>query len=467
MADFRNKGKSKGAMVEDVAITEDTLTSRGGLTLFVRYLSQIGIFPILEGLFGALRKSKKGLGVADMFKQILCFLVDGTSHHLVRFDSLKRDPGYAAAMESNEEDLLSSHSVKRFLGAFSWGRTWAFRNLMMRLFIWRLNRVKPKVIELGIDTMVMDNDEAKKREGVHFTYKKVKGFHPLQMTWDRFVIDAVFRGGRKHGNHGETVSKMIRRVVKAIREGYGKDVVIIIRLDSGFFDQDIFAVIDELDILYTCSGKLYPDIKKYVGSCEKESWDRYQSGKRTWDLLEFGDRRGRWDKFRRAIFTRLDYGEDQCVLEFSRPDSVIYTNIGLDGEKEAALMSACEVEDLSAAFIVGLHHGRGRDELVHRSLKEFGPEALPFRRFSCNTAFYYVMLLGLFLFECFKEDVCAEVVPITSYPNTVRRTVIDIAAKFATSGRRRILKVTRAVWTNLNFPRLWERAGAATPLPVF
>ena len=26
-------------------------------------------------------------------------------------------------------------------------------------------------------------------------YKRVKGFQPLQVTWDRYVIDAVFRGG--------------------------------------------------------------------------------------------------------------------------------------------------------------------------------------------------------------------------------------------------------------------------------
>lgn len=44
------------------------------------------------------------------------------------------------------------------------------------LFLWRLRIGKPKVIKLGIDTMVMDNDEAEKREGVEPTYKKVKGF---------------------------------------------------------------------------------------------------------------------------------------------------------------------------------------------------------------------------------------------------------------------------------------------------
>ena len=42
---------------------------------------------------------------------------------------------------------------------------------------------KPPVVILGLDTMVMDNDDAPKRHGVKPTYKKVLGSQPLQMTW--------------------------------------------------------------------------------------------------------------------------------------------------------------------------------------------------------------------------------------------------------------------------------------------
>jgi hypothetical protein len=51
------------------------------------------------------------------------------------------------------------------------------------------------IIELGIDTMVMDNDDASCRHGVKPTYTKKKGFQPLQMNWGNFIVDAVFRGG--------------------------------------------------------------------------------------------------------------------------------------------------------------------------------------------------------------------------------------------------------------------------------
>ncbi|TIH12015.1 hypothetical protein D0S45_19440 [Marinifilum sp. JC120] len=86
------------------------------------------------------------------------------------------------------------------------------------------------MVELNIDTMVMYNDQAPKRHGVKPTYKKVKGFQPLQMTWGRYIIDAVFRGGDKHSNNSDTVEKMIRHVVRMIRTRYSESVPIIIRM---------------------------------------------------------------------------------------------------------------------------------------------------------------------------------------------------------------------------------------------
>jgi hypothetical protein len=39
----------------------------------------------------------------------ILFFVDGASRHLVYFDNLKEDSGYAGAIESDSKSLLSSH----------------------------------------------------------------------------------------------------------------------------------------------------------------------------------------------------------------------------------------------------------------------------------------------------------------------------------------------------------------------
>ena len=446
-----------------VEITSDTLTGRGGLALFSRYVRSIEIFPHLDRLFGSVRKSSKGLAVTALFHQLFCFFLDGTSRHLVRFDDLKEDEGYAAAIETRPEAMASSHAIKRFFGAFRWPRIWLFRRLLLRLFLWRLRLKAPKAVVLGIDSMVMNNDEARVRHGVQPTYKRVKGFAPLQMTWGRLLIDAVFRGGKKHSNSGQSTAEMIRHVVALVRKHYRHDVPILFRLDGGFFDQKLFHLFEELRVGYVCTGKLYDDIKAYAAQAPAPVWSSYSTPRQVWRYLEFGDRRGTWKKGRRALLTRPLAEDGQWLLEFARPDTLLYTNLGMGEEIDLTLQRAGLDHWTEASHVIGLHHGRGGDELVHRALKEFGSETLPFKRFAPNAAFYYTMAVAFFLYECFKEDVTEPAVPITSYATTLRRTVIDFAAKIVRTGGRTILKVTRATWNQLQIPTLWELSRSPPP----
>ncbi len=454
------QGKGKTNRITSVGITKDTLTSRGGLSLFGRYIEGIGIRPTFDRLFGSMRKNGKGQPIDAIMKQVLCYFMDGTSRHLVHFDRLKEDAGYAGAIESAPERLVSSHAVKRFFNAFSGVRIWLFRRLLQGLFLWRLTVTRPAVIELGIDTMVMDNDEAEVRHGVQPTYKKVEGFQPLQMTWGRVIVDAVFRGGKKHSNHGDTVEEMVRHVVRKIRKQYRTDVPIIFKMDSGFFDQDLFAVFEELCVGYVTSGKLYDDIKETVHHRDGSAWRQYQTKEQVWDYVEFSDRRGSWKKSRRAIFCRPRQEGAQLLLEFARPDTILYTNLGVGEAIDEQLTRAGQTGKMTAEGVIALAHGRGCDELVHRGFKDFGHEELPFKRFAPNAAYYYLMEVAFFLFECFKEDVCAGVVPVTAYAATVRRTVIDCAAKLVHTGGKIILRVTGATGKALKFDVLWQRSGS-------
>ncbi|MDI6890634.1 MAG: hypothetical protein QMC83_06815 [Thermodesulfovibrionales bacterium] len=165
---FKSKEK-----ITKVEVTGDTLTGRGGMALFVRYLSSVNIYALLLEKFSWIRRSMKGLPVWNIFKQIICFFYDGTSRHLVYFDQLKKDEGYAAVIENSPEEMVSSHQVKRFFRAFSLVAGMIFRRILKRMFIWRLKIQKPKVINLTLDPMVIDNNEAKERHEVEPTYKKL------------------------------------------------------------------------------------------------------------------------------------------------------------------------------------------------------------------------------------------------------------------------------------------------------
>jgi hypothetical protein len=452
--------------ISDVQATSERLTGRAGLAFFVAYLHGIQIFSLLDRFFGSLRKSKKGTDIIELFKQMFCFMMDGTSRHLVYFDHLKSDAGYAGSIETATKEMASSHTIKRFFKGFSFVRVYLFRRLLHNLFIWRLKIVQPLVIELGIDTMVLDNDDADCRHGVKPTYKKKKGFQPLQMNWGRYFVDAVFRGGDKHSNHGDTVEKMIRHMVNKIRKSYRMDVPIIIRLDSGFFDQKIFEVCEELHVGYICGGKFYKDIIELGNSAT--CWQNFASSKKKdiWEYTEFGSKRGSWKKFRRALYCRLLNKDKQLYLPGTRPDTVIITNLGLGGGIDELLEETGNGHYLSCDTILACYHERGSDELANRALKNFGHEQLPFKHFNPNSAWYYIMLVGHFLFESFKEDVASPVISVNAYADTVRRQFIDIAGKIVSHSGKIILKVASACFERLQLSRLLNRCSQSPVLQI-
>lgn len=458
------KKKTQTNRIAKVTATDDVMTGRGGLALFTRYVTNLGVLSLLNNRFGTLRQSAKGLSVTKLFLQIFCFLFDGTSRHLAYFDHLAKDQGYAATLETDKNDMASSHTVKRFFGLFAWCHAGLFRIILNQLFVWRLKIEMPRIIQLAIDTMVMNNDEALKRHGVQPTYKKKKGFQPLQMIWKNFIVDAVFRGGKKHSNYGNTVINMIRRMIPLIRRACGDTVFIVIRMDSGFLDEKILAVLDELKVGFIVSGKMYQTVKEYVGQQSEEDWERYHHETQSWDFLEFEWGCDSWEYAYRTFYTRPVYENCQGLLEFARPDNVIITNLDVESPVLAPLTEAERACWLKPETIIASHHQRGADELPHRGLKDFGFEQLPFKRFAANSAFYYCMLIAFLLFETFKQDVLHEVIPVTSYATSVRRKLVDISAKIVTTSHEIILKVSKHVMETLQFSTLWNRCKQVCPI---
>ena len=104
---------------------------------------------------------------------------------------------------------------------------------------------------------------------------------------------------------------------------------------------------------YVCGGKLYKGVQDYLGSLDASCFKDYNKGDQTWDFVEFGDKPGSWSRYRRAIFCRPTYENRQGLLEFSRPDTLIYTNLGMGQVVDAQLRAAGKEELLSLKVVSG------------------------------------------------------------------------------------------------------------------
>lgn len=454
--------------ISKVDITTEKISGRGGLCFFLRYVANLMFYSLFEKHFSFLRVSAKGLPVYQFIKQLLAHFVDGTDMSMSSFDRRKDDLAYAAVLENTPEQMASSHQIKRVFRKLALVGNRVYRKLLHQLFVWRLTKEKPSIIILFGDTMVLNNDDAKGREGVEPTYKKKKGFQPFHICWDSYLIDVVFRSGSVHSNHGCDVIKSVAQITRLIRKKYA-DVPIILLTDSGFLDDANFRYFEErLKIHYICAGKQYKDLKEYVGQISPQAYQTFLKGNQSWQYTEFSNRLKTWLKFRRCIFTTLETEVDgQLNLEFTKTDGFIYTNLGANEELSDKLIKAGGQHYLTAEGIIELNHRRGKGELAHRSIKEFATkEQLPFERFGMNRAYYYFLVISHFLYEAFKRDTLEDIIPVSCYPNTFRRRLIDFAVKIVSTGGHIILKVTQCVFDQLQLKLLWQRVNMSEPILV-
>jgi DDE family transposase len=450
-----------GTKITKIGITNDKISARGGLPLFLRYIDKIGLYGVVSNtIISFLTVNNKGLQLKQFLKQIFAFFIDGTNMSISGFDILKNDEGYTAILENQSSEMASSHQIKRFFIKLSVVNNFIFNKIMHELFIWRLKISKPKIIELGIDTMVLDNDDAKKREGNETTYKKKKGFQPLHICWGSFLIDVLFRKGSAHSNHGTDYTDRVKAIVNLIRRRYSENAPIIICADSGFADQKAYNYFEEvLGIHYITTSKIYDDVKQYAQELPEDNFGQFKKNKAIWTYVEFGNMLKSWVKFRRCILTKLCRDEQgQYVMTFEKPDTIIYTNIGLCKEADKKLRDAGGSNYFETETIIQKSHERGADELIHRSIKELATkEQLPFKSFGMNRAYYYLLVITHFIFEAYKQDITPNVIPITSYPNTFRRKLIDFAAKITKGGGNIKLNVTKTVYETINIIELWKK----------
>jgi hypothetical protein len=430
------------------------------LTFIVKYIKKIKALPLIAGAFDGVRKSRKGKDIEKIIAQMIYNAIDGSKQTMTRFDELKEDKTYQRAIETSGDGRISSHSMKRFFRAVTTNMLFRLQGIMLKMFIWRLKITKPWIIILGADTMVLDNNDAKKREGVSPTYKAVKGYHPLFIYWNRFAVNMVFHEGKDHPNHNNDFFEGLRETITIIRKEYNKDVPILVLSDAGFCDQKYFREMDEQKGFFICGGRLMDCVKLAILKESPSKWFGFEKSDTTYDYLDFIDKRESWDKSYRAVYYKQAEINGEFHLEFDRPETLVYTNLQ-DGE---LLSKYGLTKYLDGKEIVSLYQSRARDELVNRSLKEFAKETLPFKSFLSNAVYYYMTVIASNLLTAFQEDVLSDVISKTSYPDTVRRLFIDIAGKIVFTARKIILKFERGVYERLKLPELWRRCALCIPL---
>ncbi len=426
--------------IKSIETTTSCLTSRAGLVPFVNFLNGCGVVEQLADQLQNLRQSKKGISLLEAFFQLITFFVDGTESTLEAFDKLRDDQSWVKLI--GDKTFLGTAQLKRILEKIQPEHIEMIRPLIRSVFLSALKTASPETVVLFLDSSVYDNDGAKCRSGVKYTYKKKQGYHPINLIWDGIYVDTVFQPGNCSTNHGNVAINMLKTIVPLIRNELGEDIKIIVRMDGGYYDQKLFAACDDLEIGFVCAGKHYSDHNELAKRKTEDFDGEFQNKTCKWAYIRFQERRKNWpeEMCYRALFLRTTEEDGQHLLGLQ--SRILLTNL----TKE----EACDNE------IIQYDHSRGADELTHRAAKEFSSERMPCLDYFPNAFWYMLSILSFNLFQVFnREVICC---PKNTYPDTVRRRFFDIAGKITYEGRIYRLKIPVWKMRELHFDEIWERS---------
>ncbi len=74
-----------------ISVTNQKISGRGGITLFLRYVEQSKIYEVITFVFNRLDIFiTKGLQLQQFMKQVIAFFIDGTDMSIAGFDKRKK-----------------------------------------------------------------------------------------------------------------------------------------------------------------------------------------------------------------------------------------------------------------------------------------------------------------------------------------------------------------------------------------
>lgn len=404
MTPYTSADKQRQAIEQLVPSIPDLLLDAGVMNLFVGYLHQSGILETAQALFGSMRKSNKGLSVAELFKQMFCFLIDPENRFLVDFDRLKTDTHYTHSIEANSSPMASSHAVKRFYRTFSWPGIFRFRLLLQQLFVWRLHIHGPEALFLSIHPLIDQKISSHRHLAKEAGGNSGMEIHAYNIFWGPFTVDATLRPQNIVVDGGGPYTKMLSRVADNIHHHYGRDLPLVILADGESVGSDPWQWLDPLKMGYLIFAKPRKSHLDYALRQSHGAWRLNGYNSCDYAYLDIKKPPSDWAFPGRTILYRTLKKADQMQFAFAPPEKALFTNIGLGNPWDDTLTHMGRADILRAPSLINLtmsHHPSQQATPITHGGSDF---RMPFMHFKPNTAYYYTRVMAQLLYASFKAD---------------------------------------------------------------
>ena len=427
----------------ELEFVDNEITAYGGLAILKKMIASTGFEQVLGSLPLPPQGSNRGYPPIQLFVQFMASVWCGASRYahldVTRFDtSIQRMFAWQCMPEHK--------AFQRYFDKFNIPTTNA---VFGGLYRWFFNNLKFNNFTLDIDSSVItrygEQDGAKKGYNKHKPGRKSQ--HPIIAFVSDVEMVANFwlRSGDAH------TANNFQAFLEETLSFFGNKKIGLLRLDSGFYDKNIFNYLEKEDvgINYIVAVPMFSTIQRKIAV--ERTWLRLDYGI---EIAEFQYQALDWVKSRRMIVVRQKVSQRPQAV--GKQLSLFEEDYELNGYRYTCYTTTLK---LSATDVWRLYRGRANCENRIKELKyDYGLDKMNQSGFDGTEASLLLMTIAYNFMSLFKQVIIGE--KVRNRLSTLRYKMLAIPSYFKDSGNKVILKMALQMNRRAWIRKLWEKTDA-------
>ena len=425
----------------EIEFVDNEITAYGGLAILKKMIASTGLEQVLGRLPLPPQGSNRGYPPIQLFVQFMASVWCGASRYahldVTRFDtSIQRMFAWQSMPEHK--------AFQRYFDKFDIPTTNA---VFGGLYRWFFDNLKFNNFTLDIDSSVItrygEQDGAKKGYNKHKPGRKSQ--HPIIAFVSDVEMVANFwlRSGDAH------TANNFQAFLEETLSFFGNKKIGLLRLDSGFYDKNIFNYLEREDIGidYIVAVPMFSTIQRKIAV--ERTWLRLDYGI---EIAEFQYQAQDWVKSRRMVIIRQKVSQRPQAV--GKQLSLFEEDYELNGYRYTCYTTTLK---LSAADVWRLYRGRANCENRIKELKyDYGLDKMNQSGFDGTEASLLLMTIAYNFMSLFKQVIIGE--KVRNRLSTLRYKMLAIPSYFEESGNKVILKMALQMNRRAWIRKLWEKA---------
>jgi len=298
MKNKKKKAKNKAVKI-DASFNGGNLTNFSGLLPLHKFMNKLGFSHLIEKTITLPKASNTLFSMRQIIEAVILGMLSG-ANRIIKIEKMTMDPLIQKLLNLHKH--IDNDTLRLRLKKFTFKHTNEILEVTAHLSRKVHQRLNTKADILDIDSSVVTvyGRQQQTAKGYNPTHKGKRSYHPLFafLNSTREVVGAWLRPGDTHSVHNAPafLAETFARLPKTITK-------LVVRADSGFFDDKIISIIEQHKFQYIIKVKL----RNLSQLLSHRDWQSIP-GMPGWQMCHWDYHGQNWKHSRRFVAVRYDDG---------------------------------------------------------------------------------------------------------------------------------------------------------------